>query len=324
MNASFYTSKENGLECLLCPHKCLIINKNTGLCGIRCNNDNILKLPYFGKISSIAIDPIEKKPLYHFFPTSKILSIGFIGCNLHCPFCQNYAISQYFNRGTIFIKANDVIAIAVEKKCKLIAFTYSEPVIHFEYVLDVAKKAKIAGLITVLVTNGYLNIDPAKKLLPYIDAINVDLKSFNEKFYEKELGGTLDPVLHFLKESYKHSHLEITTLIIPNKNDSSDEIDKLVSFIASIDQNIPLHLSCYFPRYKYTIRSTRIEDLEPLIKIAKSKLNFVYSGNIELQNNTICPKCGNLLILRNGYNSFIQGLINKSCSKCGFPIPVKM
>ena len=231
------------VHCLLCPNDCRIAERTTGTCGVRGNRAGRLELPRWGAISSIAVDPIEKKPLYHFSPGSRILSVGFVGCSFRCGFCQNWHISQSTDVETRFISPEALVDIAVTEKSFAIAYTYSEPLVHFEYVLDSAKLARTAGLKNVLVTNGYLNPAPAAELLPFVDAANVDLKAWDADFYRHETGGRLEEVKRFIAEAAGKIHLEVTTLIIPTKNDDPAQIDGIAGFIAGLDPGIPLHLS---------------------------------------------------------------------------------
>lgn len=277
-----YTSiHNNNLVCSLCPHNCKIPHGDSGICTVRKNNNMKLELPFKGIISALNIDPIEKKPLYHFLPGSKTLSLGFYGCNFHCQFCQNYSISQVFHTDykKEYISPSDVIDIAVKGGIPSIAYTYSEPVIHFEYVMDCALSAHKKGLKNVLVSNGFLNPDPAKELLLEMDAVNVDLKAFTNDFYNK-VGGRIEPVKSFIELASKLTHLELTTLVIPGKNDSREEIMSIAKYIAGIDTAIPLHLSAYYPVYKSEISSTPKDTILELCDKASQILKYVYPGNI--------------------------------------------
>ncbi|MCK5674330.1 MAG: AmmeMemoRadiSam system radical SAM enzyme [Spirochaetales bacterium] len=278
---AYTTFQNNNFICRLCPHNCNIKDGNTGICSVRKNNKNKLELPLYGYLSAVNIDPIEKKPLYHFIPGSQVLSIGFYGCNFHCQFCQNYQISQVYNaeNNKIFISPAKIVQIAEEKGIKSIAYTYSEPVIHFEYIMECSQIAHTKGIKNVLVTNGFLNPEPAEELLKRMDAVNVDLKAFTNSFYNK-LGGKIEPVKDFIKLAAKLSHLEVTTLIIPGENDSETEIINIANFIASIDTNIPLHLSAYYPVFKYDISSTPKDTILRLCEKISKILTYVYPGNI--------------------------------------------
>lgn len=282
--AMFWTADNGGkVNCTLCPHNCKISLDSTGLCGVRKNIGGTLYAESYGKITSLALDPIEKKPLYHFEPGSKIVSVGSYGCNLKCGFCQNYEIAhkqaEYKYCPPEFWVQNAQRIPKVYNNIG-VAFTYNEPTIGYEYILDCAKLLKENGQKVVLVTNGYLNRQPLENLLPYIDAMNIDLKGFTDEFYRK-LGGKLEPVKETIALSQKHCHVEITTLIIPNENDSDGEIAQLSQWIASLNPNISLHLSRFFPNYKYSDnKETPESTMFRLAKIAGQYLNNVFLGNM--------------------------------------------
>ncbi len=270
--------------CNICPHGCSLEEDQIGFCGARSNiNGKVVSLNY-GLLTGIALDPIEKKPLYRFFPGSKILSVGSYGCNFRCSFCQNHEISM--------AKINDVLTnyVSPEELVKIakelvpegnigIAFTYNEPLIGYEYVLECAKLAKMEGLKNVLVTNGFISEEPFLALLPYIDALNIDLKAFNDKFYQN-ISGNLEKVKHSIELAAKNNHVEVTTLIVPGENDSEEEIRELSRWIASINPDIPLHLTRFFPRYNMTDKdATKVSKVYELAKIARKSLRYVYEGN---------------------------------------------
>jgi pyruvate formate lyase activating enzyme len=323
MTARFCEKKDDKkIQCFLCPHHCLITPGKYGICRVRFNHDGELQLPFYGMLSAQSSDPIEKKPLYHYYPGQSIFSVGFWGCSFKCPFCQNYRISQN-TFAHDYVSPGQVIERAGENGSFGIAYTYSEPLIHMEYVLDCAKIARQNGLKNVLVSNGFVNEAPGNELLDLFDAANIDLKSFNSDFYKKEIGGKLDEVKRFIICAAKKIHVEVTTLVIPGKNSDESEIEGIAQFLASIDPDIPLHLSCYYPIYKYTIPSTPPELVEKLARAAKKHLNYVYVGNVGLkETNTMCSECGNILIQRTGYNIRITGIKNGSCLKCHTHIPV--
>ncbi|MFW6029802.1 MAG: AmmeMemoRadiSam system radical SAM enzyme [Halanaerobiales bacterium] len=311
---------EKTVKCNLCPHNCEISVNSTGICQVRKNQNGKLYSLNYGKISSIGIDPIEKKPLYHFYPGSEILSLGSYGCNFHCDFCQNWQISQK-KPHTKSLEPKEVIKLAKDKGVKSIAYTYSEPLVWYEFIKDTAKLAKKEGLKNVLVTNGYINQKPLKELLKYIDAANVDLKSFNNKFYKRYAAANVNPVKKSIKTMAEYIHIEITTLIIGGINSDLDELSKLFSWIANIDKSIPLHLSRYFPAYKMDKEATKISIMEEAYEKATEKLEYVYLGNIRntKKNNTYCPKCGEELIIRNSYKT--KNKLNKAnCSNCDYEI----
>ena len=271
--------------CPICPRKCNLNEGQIGFCRARACINGVVTPINYGKISSIALDPIEKKPLFHFYPGSKILSVGSFGCNLRCPFCQNYQISM---AGSQDIACQNIsprqltdlaLKLAQEPVGNLgVAFTYNEPFIGYEFVRDCCILLKQAGLKTVLVTNGQINQKPLQNLLPLIDAMNIDLKGFTQKYYDY-VGGNLDCVKQTIATAYDKCHVEITTLIVPTKNDSVTEMEQEAQWIASLSPEIVLHLSRYFPRYKSQIDVTPLETLLLLQQTAKKYLNHVYIGN---------------------------------------------
>ncbi len=325
-HALFWHKKDNTtVVCDLCPHHCRIKNGGHGLCRIRMNNDTTLYATGYGNIVSYAIDPIEKKPLYHFYPGKNILSVGVNGCNLTCKFCQNWQVSQC-DQPTQYVSPDELIRMAIQYRSFGIAFTYTEPLIWYEYLIDCSTRARMEGLKIVLVTNGYICKEAAQELLPHIDALNIDLKSMNPEFYQNTCGGTLEPVVEFIKLADKQCHIEITNLIIPTLNDSSDDIESLAEFIASVNPHIPVHFSAYYPQYKMDIPSTPPDTLKNVYQTAKKYLNYVYLGNTTLNmgNNTFCPNCNNLMIQRTGYHTLITGLEKSACSQCGAEINIIM
>ena len=272
-------SQKPFVKCLLCPHSCIIAPGKTGICRARKNIDGVLYAINYGECVSLCMDPIEKKPLYHFYPGSQILSTAPNSCNLVCPFCQNAEISQS-NAPTQYISPEKLVDMAVSKNSVGIAYTYTEPFTWYEYLLDTAKLAHKQGLKNVIVTNGMINEKPLVELLPYIDAANIDLKSMDDGFYKNILHGELETVLNTIRITKKYWHIEITNLIVPNYNDSIELLTQLVDFVASIGIDTPLHFSRYFPHYKLTIPPTPIETLHLAYRIAKEKLQYVYLGNV--------------------------------------------
>jgi pyruvate formate lyase activating enzyme len=280
----------------------------------------------YGAVTSASIDPIEKKPLYHFHPGCGILSIGTFGCNLTCKFCQNWEISQR-EADHDNISPEDIARTALANRGRSVgvAYTYSEPLVWYEFVLDCAKLIRQAGLVNVLVTNGQINPEPLAELLPYVDAMNIDLKAFRDEFYRKVCGGRLEPVLDTIKAAFGRCHIELTTLIIPGMNDSPEEIDELAAWICSLSPDIPLHLSRYFPNYVMDIPPTPVSTLVKCREVASRHLRFVYVGNAEIPggNDTVCPSCGETLIERRGFLSVRVYLDGTACPKCGASIPVR-
>jgi len=305
LHDGFFTEKHgNRIRCFLCPHNCIIGEGQFGLCSVRTNKDGTLKTINYGEITAMAVDPIEKKPLYHFKPGKDILSVGSFGCNFSCRFCQNYSIAHYKCESD-HISSEQLIEICLNVKSNIgIAFTYNEPSIWYEYVYETSKKLKEKAphLNVVLVTNGYIELEPLLQLLPYVDAMNIDLKSFQQGYYKKVCAGDLSPVLKTIEESYKRCHVEITTLLVNGINDSMEEIEKIASYLGNLDKNIPLHLSRYFPTYKMKRPPTEIDVMLKGREIAKRYLNYVYLGNVaNVDNFTYCPECGKLLVERRGF-----------------------
>jgi pyruvate formate lyase activating enzyme len=313
----------NKLECLLCPHLCKIAESKTGICGVRKNTGEKIELLTYGVISGYSLDPIEKKPLYHFFPGNNILSIGSYGCNMRCDFCQNYHISQNISKKLVSDTTPEEIlknSLSAQKNIG-IAFTYNEPVIWFEFVKDVALLVKSNGLYTVMVTNGFVSQEPLKEYLRFIDAFNVDLKAFNNDFYKKLTGAGLEPVKDSLKIIRKAGrHLEITTLVITGQNDSESEMERQVKWIADqLGREVPFHLSRYFPMFKRTDTTTPHNTLMKLYDIARKHLQYVYIGNTmsESGQDTMCPNCNALITKRSGYYTQNQNVADGKCTKCG-------
>jgi len=311
-------SEDAGIRCRLCPHMCLIMPGRHGRCRVRFNRDGELDIPFYGRVSSVAVDPIEKKPLYHFFPASSILSVGFVGCSFRCPFCQNFSISQSTNQASSQkLSPARLVDMAVQRGSFGIAYTYSEPIVHLEYVLECARLAHKSGLKNVLVSNGFINAEPAEELLSVLDGANIDLKSFDPDFYRSEIGGELEAVKQFLARAAEMIHLEVTTLVIPDKNDSPEEIDTIARFLSDLDPEIPYHLSCYYPAYRYTLPPTEPGAVSRLAVIARRHLCFVYLGNVGLEStDTLCPDCGQVLIRRTGYRVTISEINRDRCSNC--------
>lgn len=315
--ALFYEKLNGNVRCKLCPHECLIPPGKEGLCWGKKNIDGKLYAVNYGEVVSIGIDPMEKKPLYHFYPGKEILSVAPNGCNLRCPYCQNYTISQERLR-TEYISPEELVKIARRYNSIGICFTYSEPLIWYEYIMDVANVEKDMKI--VLVTNGTINEEPFLRLAPYIDAMNIDLKSMDPEYYRKTLKGELKAVLRTIELAYENGiHVEITNLLIPTINDSPQEIKKLVEWVASLSKKIPLHFTRYFPHYRWELPPTPIESLMRAYEIGRRYLYYVYLGNVwsEIGNDTHCPSCGNLLVERRGFYARILGIEEGTCKKCG-------
>lgn len=272
------------IRCGLCPHNCLLEEGQMGLCRARINRQGAVVAENYGRITSIALDPIEKKPLYHFYPGSKILSVGSYGCNLFCSFCQNYRISTASAKDVSYRELSPEQLVETAKQYSPqgnigLAFTYNEPLVGYEYIVDCARLAKQEGQKVVVVTNGCFYTEQLEALWPLVDAFNIDLKGFTEAFYKK-MGGELEVVKQFIARAAALSHVEVTTLIIPDENDGLEEMRALSAWIASVDKKIPLHISRFFPMYKMVDKSpTDVEKIMELQKIAQENLEFVYRGN---------------------------------------------
>ncbi|RKY37308.1 MAG: AmmeMemoRadiSam system radical SAM enzyme [Candidatus Omnitrophota bacterium] len=269
------------VQCMLCPKQCIISKNNTGFCGVRKNiSGKLYSLNYYGT-TGIALDPVEKKPLYHFHSGEMVVSLGSCGCNFSCKFCQNWQISQNMRINLQRITPQQLIAQTKVLGCFGIAYTYNEPFIWYEFVLCAAKLAKNNGLENIMVTNGYINQQPLKEILPYLGAMNIDLKALDNNFYKNICQGTLEPVLETIKTVKNCCHLEVTNLIIPGLNDTDAHFVKLTDWIyTNTGEDTPLHFSRYFPCFKLKIPPTPLETLQRAYEIAKKKLKFVYLGNV--------------------------------------------
>lgn len=312
------------VRCDLCPHSCVLNEGKVGICRGRKNIGGKLYAINYKLAVSLALDPIEKKPLYHFYPGTEILSTGTRGCNFRCRFCQNWNISQG-EVPTREISPRELAEEAASFNSIGLAYTYSEPLIWYEFVLDTSKEIRKRGLKNVLVTNGFINEEPLQSLLPYIDAMNVDIKSTEDPFYKELCSGWLEPVLRTVRMAHESGcHVEITNLIIPTLNDSDDHFHKLAGWISELSPDIPLHFSRYFPHYKMRTEPTPVETLSRARSIAMEKLNYVYVGNIvhEAWADTFCPECRKRVINRSGYSIDPQNLKNGKCGFCRALLPV--
>ena len=313
------------VECRLCPHTCVIAPGKRGVCRVRENREGRLITRNYGRCSSLALDPIEKKPLYHFYPGSLILSAGTVGCNFSCDFCQNWEIAQQ-EPETVVISPDDLVRRAREVDSLGIAYTYSEPLVWFEFVLATAQLARNAGLKNVMVTNGFIRPEPLKELLPWIDAWNIDVKGFSLEFYRKVVKGDYRPVLKTAAAAVDSgSHVEITTLLVTGLNDESTELEELVKWVATnLGVDTPLHFSRYFPRYRLEAPPTPLETMRRARDMARKHLHYVYLGNVAdpEANNTYCPVCGELVIRRTGYHVSLPGLDGRICRFCGSELAI--
>jgi pyruvate formate lyase activating enzyme len=311
--AEYWKKIGENVRCELCPHFCFIKNGEIGKCGVRQNQNGILFSLVYGKPCSMAIDPIEKKPLYHFLPGNKTLSIATNGCNFKCQHCQNWEISQGKVQG---LEIQPKYVVKEAKKSKIISYTYTEPTVFYEYMKDIAQLAKRYKIKNVMVTNGFINPKPLKELLPFIDAINIDVKG-NPEFYEMICKGNLRPVLESIKIMQEHKiWIELTYLIIPGLNDSHLDIDRFVSWVEkNLGKNVPIHFTAFYPKYKMLhLPKTTQSKLETARKIGLAKgLNYVYN---EINQNTSCPKCKEIVIKRAGFSVIENKLRKGKCFNC--------
>lgn len=320
--AKYYQKVGNNMiQCFLCPNRCILSEGQIGLCKVRKNIDGELYSLTYGKIAAQHVDPIEKKPFFHVLPGSNAYSIAATGCNLRCIFCQNWNISQVFpwDVPTKEITPEQVVEDAILKGSKSIAFTYSEPTVFYEYMLDTAKLAKEKGLKTVVVSSGYINPEPLRELLEYIDAYKVDLKAFKNSFYSKFTGGSLEPVLETMKIIKEQGvWLEIVNLLIPGENDKDEEIRQMAKWIKeNLGDDVPLHFSRFHPQYKLqNLPPTPVETIIRAREIAMEQgLKYVYTGNVVYPEgeSTYCPESGELAIIRQGYLIKANNLIDGKC-----------
>ncbi|WGM88767.1 MAG: AmmeMemoRadiSam system radical SAM enzyme [Candidatus Bathyarchaeota archaeon] len=326
--AMFYEKlADKRVNCNLCSHRCRkIAESKRGLCGVRENIDGKLFSLVYGRLVARSVDPIEKKPLFHFLPGSLSYSISTVGCNFRCANCQNFDISQLPSERKVVVgnetSPESVISAAKENGCKSIAYTYTEPTIFFEYALDVAKLAKKAGLRNVFVTNGYITEEALREIAPYLDAANIDLKSFSDEFYRNNCGAHLQPVLDSIK---LHKSLgiwvELTTLVIPTLNDSENELNQIASFIKEkVGAETPWHLSGFHPMYKLLdVPRTPVVTLQKARQIGfDAGLKYVYVGNVPGENgeNTYCPNCGEKVIQRYGCHIEKNKVVQSKCPQC--------
>lgn len=313
------------VQCELCPKLCVIEPGQSGECRVRINIDGVLRTVVYGYPCSVHTDPVEKKPLFHFLPGTGIISVATVGCNLHCRNCQNWEISQANPEESraMFMPPEQLVEAARRYKCPSIAYTYTDPIVYYEYTYDTAKLAREKGIRNVLVTAGYINPEPWKRLLQYIDAANIDLKGMTDEFYREVCSGTLRPVQQALIEAAASGIvLEVTNLIIPTLNDKPEQIRELCRWVKSnLGSDIPLHFSGFYPRYKMRhLPPTSLAMLETARKIAIGEgLNYVYIGNLQSKEgeNTYCPSCRKLLIERTGYTILRNELKEGRCCDCG-------
>jgi len=309
------------IVCLLCRHYCKLKDGQVGFCGVNKNEGGKLKNLVYGKVSALNVDPIEKKPLYHFLPGSKSFSLGTVGCNFKCPFCQNWQISQSKDiEGSHTATPEDIVKGAIEFNCLSIAYTYNEPTIFWPFAKDIATLAKKFGIKGVFVSNGFETPEVIDDMKGLIDGFNIDIKSFNEKYYKKSLKGDLNGVLDTLKRLKANSFwVECTTLIVPDDNDSDEELRDIASFIANeLDRFTPWHISAFHPDYKIIDKNpTPVKTLMRAYEIGKEEgLEYIYLGNVPTESITKCPDCQTNLIVRKGYFVLENNLVDGKCPNC--------
>ncbi|MCX8043900.1 MAG: AmmeMemoRadiSam system radical SAM enzyme [Desulfobacterota bacterium] len=325
--ALFYTARENKtIDCALCPHRCTIAPGATGICGVRKNSNGTLESVVYGQVIAEHVDPIEKKPFFHFYPGSRAYSLATVGCNFRCRHCQNAEISQMpKDRGIIMgteRTPEDIVRRAQENGCASISYTYTEPTVYYEFAYDTARLAHERGIKNNFVTNGYINPEPLEHISPYLDAANIDLKAFSDDFYKNICGGRLQPVLDAIRH-YKRLGIwiEITTLIIPELNDDPRELEDIAHFIADVGTDTPWHVTAFHPMYRMLDKPrTNAATLHKAREIGlRAGLSYVYTGNVpgEEGENTYCARCGAVLIRRYGFFIRENNLRNGACPTCG-------
>ncbi len=319
LEAQYWEAREDGrVLCKLCPQACLLKDGQKGLCRSRACDHGKMQLLNYGKTIAFSLDPIEKKPLYHFHPGSQILSLGPNSCNLQCSFCQNYQISQ-MDQETRDISPEQLLQFLSARALTQVAFTYTEPLTWFEYILDFAALASDIDI--VLVTNGFLNPEPFHEISRVTTAMNIDLKSIRPGFYKDECHGMLETVLDNISWASKSGiHLELTNLLIPGLNDSLEDISALINFCASLSEDTILHFSAYHPAYRQTRPATPFKTVLQACELARAKLNYVYAGNITAKayQDTLCPNCGRKLIQRTGWKTVSEVQNTGCCPSCSF------
>lgn len=325
----YHSLPDHKVSCSLCHHRCKVADSKFGICGVRQNREGKLFTHVYGDVIAAHVDPIEKKPLYHFLPGTTSFSIATIGCNFRCPFCQNWQISQdrkrdKRNESGYRLLPEEVVRQAQSHGCRSISYTYTEPTIFFEYAFDSAKLANKEGLANVFVTNGYMTPEALEVIHPYLDACNVDLKSFREDFYDKFCRARLEPVLDSILLMKKLGiWVEVTTLVIPDQNDDEEELTQIARFIHDLDPDIPWHISRFHPDYQFTeARPTPVETLRKAFQIGRKEgLRYIYVGNVMgVAEDTVCPHCQMVLIPRQGFFIGTIKLHDSACPSCGAPI----
>lgn len=328
----YQKEEENRVKCNLCAHRCIIRPGKDGICNVRENIDGILYTAVYGRAIALNVDPVEKKPLYHFYPGTRAFSIGTPGCNFKCSFCQNCEIASITDKTILQAgrpaTPEEVVQQTQQSGCKSIAYTYTEPTIFFEYSYDIARLAHGSGIKNIYVSNGYMTSEMLEMITPYLDAINIDLKAFSDDAYKRLMGARLQPVLDSLKRVIQAGiWLEVTSLIIPGVNDSDEELQEMAGFVArELGSDVPWHISRFFPSHEMRdVPPTPLSTLQRAKKAGiDAGLNYIYVGNVSSGSdmNTKCPECGTLLIERSGFGVLRNIIKEGHCPKCSFQIAV--
>ena len=321
---------DGAVDCFLCAHRCHIVPSKRGICRARANVEGKLATLVYGRLIARHVDPIEKKPLFHFLPGTPSYSIATVGCNFQCGFCQNWQISQWPRSGEGEMPGEpatpeDVVAAAEENRCASIAYTYTEPTIFYEFARDVGRLARRAGLKNVFVTNGYMTPEAIGEMIEWLDAANVDLKAWKDSFYRTVCKARLDPVTTAIRLLHEAGvHVEVTTLLVPGQNDDPNDLKGIAEFLVSVTPEIPWHVTRYHPDFQ--VRSpppTPMATLERALEIGRrAGLRFVYAGNVAGMQDTICPSCGETVIARVGLSVVAENLRGNACGKCGTALPI--
>ena len=325
--ASYYSRQGEKILCELCPLECRLKEGQEGVCGVRRVEAGKLVTTNFGFYAALALDPVEKKPLYHFYPGWEILSLGTTGCNLHCSFCQNWGLARNLTRqGLKTITPKELLTLlrGQPDRGRLgVAYTYNEPTVWYEFVRAAAELMTENGFRNVFVTNGLIKEQPLAELLPFVQALNVDVKAFREGFYRHHCQGRgFKEVLRTVEQALPVCHVELTYLLIPGLNDDPEEVENFIGWVASLDREMPVHFSRYFPQYRLNLPPTPLETMRWAWETAREKLDYVYLGNVQddESSSTYCPSCRQLLISRKGYRPLNVALEEKNCKNCGHTI----
>ncbi len=325
VEAKFYRVESDHVVCELCPRACKLKNGEEGDCWGYTNVDGKLYASNYGRIVTAVYDPMEKKPFYHYYPNSTVLSVAANGCNMRCQFCQNHEVSLE-RKEQREISLQTLLDYSGKSHSIGVAYSFTEPLTWFEFLLDATRKLKGIGQKNILISNGYANEKPFKEILPYIDGINISVKSMRQEVYDKYVEGNLAVVLNSIRLAYKETHMELTYLMIPGESDSEKEVGDFVDFVAGIGKDIPVHFKRFFPHHKLTnIAMTPNESMVRAYKIASQKLNYIYLADTDIDgvSDTFCPNCKRLIIKRRDYQANLGGMRGPNCKFCGHRINIK-